>query len=439
MAVSSATDSCPDLQADHLSIHERVAAAIAPLAHLDFDGLRDQAAPALERLLPGARLTVLDQLHATDTFRQGKVMLPEYGPSLLELYMGPPEPLWLITHDIPEAPGAQLLASLYSDRLLSLMTAAGYAEELARQARRDWLTGLPTMKMLERDLRSGTRSDYVLAIIALNSGPEAGGPLALRTFAHRLRGMLTEDDHAYSVDDQRIVLLVPTRERPRFDAFLLRSRLALKHVWVQLTEAPGLEVLRLAEARLLTARPNRVEVPVSNVVGVRAPVHNLNILSGSVTAGNLARNLMQDWHFDVPLTLILDLPLGYALTTLPSVSTSSLVVTGQSSIAYLLDLQDLQPDGLVVEPEGIRQLRGHLERVAAGHRVYSGPILDDPGLLPREREVWRLVARGLENSQIASELGISAKTAANYVSSLVEKLQQSDRTGLLLSYWGRVN
>lgn len=424
-------------ESNHLRIHEHISEATAQLALLDFDDLRDQAPLALQRLVPGAKLTILDQLQAGDSFTPGRANVPGFGPALLELHLGPPEPLWLVAHDVPGNPRAQLLVAMFIDRLLSLMTATGYAEELGRQARRDWLTGLPRQKMLERDLRSGVQSDHLLALVTVNTAPDAGGLLALRSFAHVLRGMLTEDDHAYSIESQRIVLLVPAREQLRFDSFLLRSGQVLKHVWVQLNEAPGLEVLRLAEARLVTARSNRVQATAGEVVGARAPVHKLAILSGSDTAGNLARSLMQDWHFDVPLTLILDLPLGYALSVLPEVSTASLVVTGQSSIAYLLDLQDLQPDGLVVEPEGARQLRGHLERVAGGDRVYSGPILDDPGLLPREREVWRLVARGMENAQIARELGISAKTAANYVSSLVEKLQQSDRTGLLLTYWGR--
>jgi DNA-binding NarL/FixJ family response regulator len=48
-------------------------------------------------------------------------------------------------------------------------------------------------------------------------------------------------------------------------------------------------------------------------------------------------------------------------------------------------------------------------------------------LSPRELEVLALVARGRENSEIAAELGISARTAKNHVSSILEKLGLSNR------------
>ncbi|HWF72788.1 MAG TPA: response regulator transcription factor [Solirubrobacteraceae bacterium] len=48
-------------------------------------------------------------------------------------------------------------------------------------------------------------------------------------------------------------------------------------------------------------------------------------------------------------------------------------------------------------------------------------------LSPREVEVLRLVARGLENSEIAEELGISPRTAKNHLSSILGKLGMTNR------------
>jgi DNA-binding NarL/FixJ family response regulator len=87
-------------------------------------------------------------------------------------------------------------------------------------------------------------------------------------------------------------------------------------------------------------------------------------------------------------------------------------------------------------------------RVAAGDAVFSprlaGFVLDafslegrhleagdvDPDLdllTPRERQVLRLIARGYSYRDIASELSISAKTVESHVSSVLRKLQLSNR------------
>ena len=93
-------------------------------------------------------------------------------------------------------------------------------------------------------------------------------------------------------------------------------------------------------------------------------------------------------------------------------------------------------------------------RVAAGDAVFSprlaGFVLDafsldgktleaadvDPDLdllTPRERQVLRLIARGYSYRDIASELSISTKTVESHVSSVLRKLQLSNRHQL--SHW----
>jgi DNA-binding NarL/FixJ family response regulator len=48
-------------------------------------------------------------------------------------------------------------------------------------------------------------------------------------------------------------------------------------------------------------------------------------------------------------------------------------------------------------------------------------------LSPREIEVLQLVARGLDNTEIAAELSISPRTAKNHVSSILAKLEVPNR------------
>jgi DNA-binding NarL/FixJ family response regulator len=83
-------------------------------------------------------------------------------------------------------------------------------------------------------------------------------------------------------------------------------------------------------------------------------------------------------------------------------------------------------------------------RVAGGDAVFSPslagfvldafarsvPVQDDPeldSLTPREQEVLRQIARGYAYKQIATRLSISVKTVETHVSSVLRKLQLSNR------------
>lgn len=89
-----------------------------------------------------------------------------------------------------------------------------------------------------------------------------------------------------------------------------------------------------------------------------------------------------------------------------------------------------------------------IERVAAGDAVFSprlaGFVLDAfasgstpmriaddlDQLTPREREVLRLIARGYAYKEVARQLSLSVKTVETHVSSVLRKLQLSNRQEL---------
>ncbi len=62
--------------------------------------------------------------------------------------------------------------------------------------------------------------------------------------------------------------------------------------------------------------------------------------------------------------------------------------------------------------------------------ISRAPSNDEPVsiLTRREREVAALVARGLTNRQVARELSISERTAANHVAKILTKLGLTSRT-----------
>lgn len=101
--------------------------------------------------------------------------------------------------------------------------------------------------------------------------------------------------------------------------------------------------------------------------------------------------------------------------------------------------------GYVTKNISPAELREAIERVAAGEPVFSprlaGFLLDTFSDLPpadpeldrlseREREVLQLIARGYTYREAAAELYISIKTIESHVSSVLRKLQLSNRNEL---------
>ncbi len=62
----------------------------------------------------------------------------------------------------------------------------------------------------------------------------------------------------------------------------------------------------------------------------------------------------------------------------------------------------------------------------------SAPSALFPELTERERQILGLLAQGLDNTEIVRRLGLRPKTVSNAVSSILNKLQVSDRTQAIL-------
>ncbi|MEU3462858.1 response regulator transcription factor [Streptomyces sp. NPDC006733] len=70
--------------------------------------------------------------------------------------------------------------------------------------------------------------------------------------------------------------------------------------------------------------------------------------------------------------------------------------------------------------------------VRAPRRPQPAPLaLGD--LTPREVEVWRLIATGLDNAEIARALDITVSTVKNYITSIFDKLSVRDRAQAVIA------
>lgn len=100
--------------------------------------------------------------------------------------------------------------------------------------------------------------------------------------------------------------------------------------------------------------------------------------------------------------------------------------------------------GYVLKGAGHGAIARAVRAVADGDTVLSGPVGDAvrqqalhpdqarlPGLSARESEVLSLVARGLDNHEIARSLYLSVKTVQNHVSALLTKTEARSRAQLV--------
>ena len=131
-----------------------------------------------------------------------------------------------------------------------------------------------------------------------------------------------------------------------------------------------------------------------------------------------------------------------------SPQTKFILVTAYEHDEHLEQALRVKVNGFVLKSEGLASLAAAIRDVAAGRIHYSPEVmnrlvvqdnqirLDKPPksrlatLSPRERELLRVLAKGLSLKEAASVLGISYKTADKQKASLMAKLDIHDRVEL---------
>lgn len=186
--------------------------------------------------------------------------------------------------------------------------------------------------------------------------------------------------------------------------------------------------------------------------GIRSELAGSVELVGEADEVDAAIEMILERTPDVVL-LDVHMPAGGGLAVLRA------VVPQAPSVRFLaLSVSDAAEDVIGVIRAGARgyvtknisgpDLLDAIERVAAGDAVFSprlaGFVLDafslegrpleaadvDPDLdllTPRERQVLRLIARGYSYRDTGTELAISTKTVESHVSSVLRKLQLTNR------------
>ena len=107
-------------------------------------------------------------------------------------------------------------------------------------------------------------------------------------------------------------------------------------------------------------------------------------------------------------------------------------------------LKDTDPQSLVdavrtvhegqslLSPQVLSRLVSRMPRTAAGASGTSRAG-DVEALTPRQREVLLLIAKGLSNSEIEAELGITRATCRSHITALLARLNARDRAQLVIA------
>lgn len=129
-------------------------------------------------------------------------------------------------------------------------------------------------------------------------------------------------------------------------------------------------------------------------------------------------------------------------------ATRVLILSAHSDDAYIEQVMALGASGYLIKQTAASALAKAVRAVAGGKSFFSPAVsrrlsqyekvagrgaAQKPHplhLTSRETEVLQLIAEGLANKQIASELGISIKTVEKHRQSLMDKLNVHDTAGL---------
>ena len=126
-----------------------------------------------------------------------------------------------------------------------------------------------------------------------------------------------------------------------------------------------------------------------------------------------------------------------------------LLLTTFSDDEYIVKALKLGAKGYLLKQDYASILPA-LEAVCSGQTVFGTEIMsripalihsgssfnyEDYDISSRKLEIIRLIADGLSNKEIASQLFLSEGTVRNYLSSILDKLQLRDRTQVAVFYY----
>ena len=213
--------------------------------------------------------------------------------------------------------------------------------------------------------------------------------------------------------------VAPIRVLIAEDQALLRSTLA-----ALLQAEPGMSVVGLAEDGVRA---------VTLAAELRPDVILMDIQMPGLTGIEATRRICVDPALEATRILIL---------TMFEIDDYVLGALRAGACGFLL--KDTDPQSLVdavrtvhegqslLSPQVLSRLVARMPRTAVGASGTSRAG-DVEALTPRQREVLLLIAKGLSNSEIEAELGVTRATCRSHITALLARLNARDRAQLVIA------
>ena len=176
------------------------------------------------------------------------------------------------------------------------------------------------------------------------------------------------------------------------------------------------------------------------------PEHNIAIV-GEASNGEEVVGLAREMQPDIVL-MDINMPVLNGIEATKQIKESNpeinvIALTIHEDKEYLSELMDYEVSGYILKDTSANELLDVIYKVAAGEYIIdsrmTGKLVGEwrrrtevqsskEKLTERELEILAEIARGENNRTIAEKLFLSEKTVKNHISSILRKIEASDRT-----------
>jgi len=155
---------------------------------------------------------------------------------------------------------------------------------------------------------------------------------------------------------------------------------------------------------------------------------------GKATNGEEAVSLVKQYQPDVCI-MDIEMPKKSGLEAaeeLKDLECKVIILTTFARTGYFQRALKARVSGYLLKDSPSEELASSIRSIMAGRRIYAPELMDDVyseenPLTEREKEILELIADGKNTKKIADELKLKTGTVRNYISTILDKLEVTNR------------